>query len=82
MAQLAKPRYTFRPGALEAIARSRNLHTDEQLALYIGIRTADLQKVRAGAAVSAEVALRVSALQGDKNYIAAYFDQVEHVTAA
>lgn len=82
MAQLAKPRYTFRPGALEAIARSRNLHTDEQLALYIGVRTADLQKVRAGAAVSAEVALRVSALQGDKNYIAGYFDQVERVTAA
>ena len=82
MAHTMKPRYTFRPGPLDAIARSRNLHTDEQLALFIGIRPVDLPKVRAGAAVSAEVALRVSALQGDKNYIAGYFDQVEHATAA
>nr|DAL41090.1 MAG TPA_asm: hypothetical protein [Caudoviricetes sp.] len=82
MANAMKPRYTFRPGALDAIARSRNLHTDEQLALFVGIRPADLAKVRAGAAVSAEVALRVSALQGDKNYIAGYFDLVEQHAAA
>lgn len=74
MATIQAPRYTFRPGALDAIARSRNLHTDEQLALFIGIHADDLEKVRAGAAVSAEVALRVSALQGDKTYIAGYFD--------
>lgn len=82
MANAMKPRYTFRPGALDAIARSRNLHTDEQLALFVGIRPADLAKVRAGAAVSAEVALRVSALQGDKNYIAGYFDLVEQHAVA
>ena len=71
---LFKPRYTFRPGALEAIQRSRNITTDEQLALYIGIEPKHLEKVRAGYPVSAEVALRVAALQGDKNYLAAWFD--------
>lgn len=77
MSAIIKPRYTFRPGALDAIMRSRNLTTDEQLALFIGVRHADLAKVRAGYPVSAEVALRVSALQGDQNYIAAWFDQYE-----
>ena len=82
MAATKAPRYTFRPGALDAIARSRNFTTEEQLALYIGIRPEDLPKVRAGAPVSAAVALRVSALQGDKHYIAGYFDQVPESTAA
>lgn len=82
MAATKAPRYTFRPGALDAIARSRNLLTDEQLALYVGVRPEDLPKVRAGVPVSAEVALRVSALQGDRNYIAGYFDQVPATTAA
>ncbi|AWB82248.1 hypothetical protein C3B44_07680 [Corynebacterium yudongzhengii] len=77
MNALSKPRYTFHPGALEAIMRSRNLTTDEQLALFIGVRRNDLAKVRAGYPVSAEVALRVSALQGDQNYLAAWFDQVQ-----
>lgn len=81
MATLTKPRFTFRPGALDAIMRSRNLTTDEQLALFIGIRVADLPKVRAGAPVSAELALRVSALQGDQDYIAAWFDQVNDQAA-
>ena len=81
MNAITKPRYTFRPGALDAIMRSRNLLTDEQLALFIGVRHADLVKVRAGYPVSAEVALRVSALQGDQNYIAAWFDQYEPTAA-
>lgn len=82
MAVMAPPRFTFRPGALDAIMRSRNLHTEEQLALLIGVRTADLPKLRAGAKVTAELALRVSALQGDKNYIAGYFDRVDDPIAA
>lgn len=61
----------------DAIMRSRNLTTDEQLALFIGVRRNELAKVRAGYPVSAEVALRVSALQGDQDYIAAWFDQVQ-----
>lgn len=76
------PRFTFRPGALDAIMRSRNVQTDEQLALLIGVCTTDIPKLRAGAKVTAELALRVAALQGDKSYIGAWFDQVEEQEAA
>lgn len=76
MASNAPPRYTFRPGALDAIQRSRNLATEEQLALFIGTNLDGLAKIRAGWPVTAELALRVAALQGDKNYIGAWFDQV------
>lgn len=76
-----QPRYKFRPGALEAIMRSRNVNTDRQLALLIGVREKDLAKLRAGWPVAAEVALRVSALQGDQNYIAAWFDQIDEPAA-
>lgn len=76
-----QPRYRFRPGALEAIMRSRNVNTDAQLALLIGVRDKDLEKIRAGWPVSARVALRVSALQGDQNYIAAWFDEVKEPAA-
>lgn len=82
MAVSTPPRYTFRPGALDAIMRSRNLQTEEQLALLIGVYPADIPKLRAGAKVTAELALRVSALQGDKNYIAGYFDRVDDPIAA
>lgn len=57
--------------------RSRNLQTEERLVLLIGVYPADIPKLRAGAKVTAELALRVSALQGDKNYIAGYFDRVD-----
>lgn len=82
MAVSTPPRYTFRPGALDAIMRSRNLQTEEQLALLIGVYPADIPKLRAGAKVTAELALRVSTLQGDKNYIAGYFDRVDDPIAA
>ncbi|MCG7242620.1 hypothetical protein [Corynebacterium sp. ACRPS] len=62
--------------------RSRNLQTEEQLALLIGVYPADIPKLRAGAKVTAELALRVSTLQGDKNYIAGYFDRVDDPIAA
>nr|DAO89832.1 MAG TPA: hypothetical protein [Caudoviricetes sp.] len=71
------PRYTFRPGALDHIMRSRNLHSDDQLAAFIGCRVDDLAKLRAGYPVTARLALKVSALQGDRHYIAGYFDPVE-----
>lgn len=70
-------RYVFRPGALEAIMRTRNLRTDAQLAAAIGITREGLEKARAGWPVTAELALKVSALQGDENYIAAWFDPYE-----
>lgn len=77
-----KPRYTFRPGALDAIMRSRNLTSDVQLAAIIGVTVDDVQKLRAGAAVTARVALRVSAMQGDPDYLAAWFDLVDDRAAA
>lgn len=71
------PRYTFRPGALEAIMRTRNLRTDAQLAAAIGITKEDLEKVRAGWPVTIELAIKVSSLQGDEDYIAAWFERVD-----
>lgn len=76
------PRYKFRPGALDSIMRSRGFRTEEQLALYIGVRQTDLARLRAGTPVTAEVALRVSALQGDSQYMSCYFDTVHPVPAA
>lgn len=81
MAVMTPPRFTFRPGALDAIMRTRNLDTEEQLALLIGVRTADIPKLRAGAKVTAKLALRVAALQGDKNYVGGWFDQEEEQAA-
>lgn len=66
--------YRFRPGALDAIARSRNFTTDQQLALYVGVKTEQLAQLRAGAEVSARLAFRVSALQGDEQYVTAWFE--------
>lgn len=74
--------YRFRPGALDAIARSRNLTTDDQLALYIGVNVTDIPKLRAGAKVSERLAVRLSALQGDEQYIAAWFEPVGEAKAA
>lgn len=76
------PIYRFRPGALDHIMRSRNLTSDSQLAAAIGVRLGDLPKLRAGAAVSARVALKVSALQGDEHYIAGLFEPVHYNDAA
>lgn len=50
MNAIQKPRYTFRPGALDAIMRSRNLTSDTQLAAVLGVRLEDVPKLRAGAA--------------------------------
>ena len=74
--------YRFRPGALDHIMRSRNLTSDSQLAAAIGVRLDDLQKLRAGAAVSARVALKVSALQGDEHYITGLFEPANCNNAA
>lgn len=76
------PTYRFRSGALDAIARSRRFTTDEQLALYVGVTTEQLPMLRAGAKVTAKLALRVSALQGDQDYIGGYFDLVDPRVAA
>ena len=66
--------YRFRPGALDAIARTRNLITEGQLAAAIGVRPEDVPKMRAGMPVSARVALKVAAMQGDEDYLAGWFE--------
>lgn len=76
------PIYRFRPGALDHIMRSRNLTSDSQLAAAIGVRSEDLQRLRAGAGVSARLALKVSALQGDEHYISGLFETVDRAAAA
>ncbi|ALC05958.1 hypothetical protein CDES_07765 [Corynebacterium deserti GIMN1.010] len=74
--------YRFRPGALDAIARSRNFTSDQQLALYVGVRPEHLPLLRSGAEVSERLATRLSALQGDEYYISAWFDPAEESEAA
>jgi hypothetical protein len=74
--------YRFRPGALDAISRSRRFTTDEQLALYVGVKPEHLPLLRAGAEVSERLATRLSALQGDEHYISAWFDLVDNSKAA
>ncbi|WP_211440091.1 hypothetical protein [Corynebacterium glutamicum] len=69
--------YRFRPGALDAIARSRNFTSDQQLALYVGVKPEQLPLLRSGAEVSERLATRLSALQGDEHYVSAWFDSVE-----
>lgn len=74
--------YRFRPGALDAIARSRNFTTDQQLALYVGVKPEHLPMLRAGAEVSKRLATRLSALQGDEHYLSGWFDLVDNQAAA
>ncbi|APT92926.1 hypothetical protein CPHO_08540 [Corynebacterium phocae] len=73
---LTVPRYRFRAGALDHIMRTRNLTSDRQLAAFIGCAPADIARLRAGAEVTIRLALRVSAAQGDEDYIAALFEQI------
>ena len=74
-------RYVFRPGALEHIMRTRNLHSDAQLAAAIGITQDDLEKIRAGYPVTAELALKVTILQGDERYLSGLFNLYEPQSA-
>lgn len=71
---LAAPAYRFRAGALDTIMRARNLTTDKQLAAVIRVKEEDIQALRAGALVSAKLALHVSAVMGDEHYINGWFE--------
>lgn len=82
MQAISPLRYRFREGALDHIMRTRNLHTDEQLATALNVGRGDLQRLRSGAAVSARLALRVSALQGDTHYLGGLFEVVDDRVAA
>lgn len=74
---MIKPSFFFRRGALDHIMRSRLLRTDQQLAKAIGVRDEDIPALRAGAPVTARVALHVSALQGDENYLDGLFVRLD-----
>lgn len=74
--------YRFRPGALDTIASQTGRTTERQLAALLGIDQEQLAKVRHGAIVGAPMALRVSALMGTEDYLAAWFDPVATPAAA
>lgn len=82
MQTVPPPRYRFRRGSLDHIMRTRNLYTDAQLAVALCVPVSDLQRLRAGAAVSPRLALRASALQGDEHYLGGLFDLVDDRAAA
>lgn len=69
--------YRFRPGALDAIMRTRNLTTEDQLASAIGVTRDGLKALREGACLTVRGALRVAAMQGDAEYLSGWFDLVE-----
>lgn len=56
--------YRFRPGALDSIARSLNLHTERQLAACLRISADNLGALRHGGVVGAPMALHVADLMG------------------
>lgn len=76
--------YKFRPGALDAIARAKNTRTEPELAWLLGLQgdTNLLGKLRHGALVGAPMALHVSGLMGDEEYVSAWFEQVGEELAA
>lgn len=74
--------YRFRPGALDQIAILNHLDTDDQLAEWIGISHEELNSVRRGALVGADVALKVAAKNGDPLYLGTYFTAVPPVYKA
>ena len=71
---LVTPTYRFRAGALDAIMRSMNLTTDKQLAAVIRVKEDIIPALRAGALVSAKLALHVSTVMGHEHYIDGWFE--------
>lgn len=65
-------RFRVRPGVLDHIMRTRNISTDEQLAAALGTRVDNLPALRAGAPITARMALHIAALQGDSDFVAGY----------
>lgn len=74
--------YVFRHGALDALMRYHRLDTDEQLAAMLGCATEDISRLRAGAEVAPQDALRISMMRGDGRWTGGLFEDPHHQRAA
>ena len=70
------PRWRVRPGVLDHIMRTRRLTTEEQLAAVLGVDPSVLPELRAGALITARMALHIATLQGDSDFIDGYCEPV------
>lgn len=68
--------YRFRDGALDAISRAKNCHSESELAAILGIRDDQLDKVRHGALVGFPMAVHVAKLMGTDGYLGAWTELV------
>ena len=76
MATTIAPRYRVRPGVLDHIMRTRRLTSDDQLAAALGTTIDRLGDMRAGAPITARMALHIATLQGDGDFIAGYCEPI------
>lgn len=76
MDTISAPRFRVRPGVLDHIMRTRRLQTEEQLAAALGTTVDCLGDMRAGAPVTARMALHIATLQGDGDFIAGYCEPI------
>lgn len=67
--------FTFRPGAVDHIKKTRNFGSDEQLAAALMVGLDELDSLRRGETpVTAEYALHIAGMQGDHHYLSGLFD--------
>ena len=75
--------FTFRPGAVDHIAKTRNLATREQLAAFLCVPLENLDRVAEGQMpVTARYALYIAGAQGDHHYLAGLFEPYFETIAA
>ncbi|MDN6242160.1 MULTISPECIES: hypothetical protein [Actinomycetes] len=74
--------YRFRDGALDAIAREKNLRTERQLATALGIKTEEVGALRHGAVVGDPMALHVASLMGLDHGLGPWLEPVAFDTVA
>ncbi|AGP30797.1 hypothetical protein [Corynebacterium terpenotabidum] len=68
--------YRLRPGALDAVARTRGISTATGLADALGISTEELDLVRNGHLVGFPMAVRVAELTGSGDDLSAWTELV------
>lgn len=68
--------YRFRDGALDAIARAKNCHTERELAAMLGIDADDLGALRHGAFVGDLMALHVAEVMGRNDALGPWLERV------
>lgn len=54
----------LRPGVIEQIKRDRNITSDTQVGAILGVGPAEVDAMRHGAHISADMALQVASVQG------------------